>query len=226
MAIMDIASILARIDEVRARADLNDTQISRAAGGSEDLLRNWRRKAREGGKGGVNAKTLSAVADVLGVSAAWLMTGDGSQASLDSTAAQHGLSETAEPFRFQSASTNPDDPLHILRALYGTRTSSPATFALKGALPSFGLLSGDILVVDLARLPEPGEIAIVTISDDDAGTSTTTVRRYMPPFLVPGTADNVLDFIKMDMPGVQVRHPVIGSLRGIETATNGERGAR
>lgn len=209
---MKLGEILVRIDQARAGKNLSDAAISRAAGGSDDLLRNWRRQVRDGKTdAGANARTLAAVAKALDISAAWLMTGQDEELAPDPV--NTGFAETAAPFSFATTDSG-GDPAAALRTLYGGRASSLATYRLAASLPVFNLVESDVLIVDLGRLPEPGDIAIVTIADDNAATTTTVVKRYLPPFLVPGTTENVFAFIKMDKPGVHVRYPVIGVLRG------------
>lgn len=127
-----------------------------------------------------------------------------------------GFAESASPFSFQEHPTQRDDPQRHWRALFGPAASTPASFVLHSSHPAFGLLRGDVLICDLARAPRPGELALITIADDDAATSATTLRRYLPPYLMPGDMNDA-PTLRMDDPGVTVRYPVIGSVRGIST---------
>ena len=63
-----------------------------------------------------------------------------------------------------------------------------------------------------------GEIAIVTVFDDDHGTATTHVRRYLPPYLLPGTLGGDPLDLQIDFANVTVRYPVVGIIRGVASA--------
>lgn len=68
---------------------------------------------------------------------------------------------------------------------------------------------------DLARLPQPGELALVTITEDDTASAATMVCRYLPPFLTGGSMTDETQPLRVDRPGVTVRYPIIGALRGL-----------
>lgn len=127
--------------------------------------------------------------------------------------ARPGFADAATPFRLRSFAAPPDSAQPSLAAIFGPALATPASYQVTTALPGFGLLPGDVLVCDLARLPMPGELALVTTFDDTAAQATTTVCRYLPPWLVTGAPD--APPLRTDHPGVTVRYPVIGSIRGI-----------
>lgn len=210
---MKLAEILARIDQANAERRLSDAALSKAASGSPDLLRNWRRRIDAGDtEAGANARMIAAVARVLSVSEAWLMTG--SETGQRAATGTEGFGEAAVPFEIAPPAATSDGPQPLLSALYGSAATTPAAFRTTQSLPVFDIVAGDALIVDLARLPHPGEVAIVSIYDE-AGEARTVVRRYLPPFLVPGTNAEQLHFTRVDAAGVQVRHPVIGIIRGL-----------
>jgi transcriptional regulator with XRE-family HTH domain len=125
-----------------------------------------------------------------------------------------GMAESATAFDFHEHPTDPADPQRPWRALFGQTAATPATFMLLAAHPAFGLLQGDVLICDMARVPRPGELALVTITDEDTASSVTTLRRYLPPYLAScDISDNPP--LRTDQPGVTVRYPVIGSIRGL-----------
>jgi hypothetical protein len=191
--------------------------VSLRAGLSGDGLRNWKRKTKDGSTdGAINVLTLSKVAEVLGVSREWLLTGIEHDRSV-----QHppGLQDSATPFDFvPSKPPNADmaarntAPLH---AIFGGDVGTPGTYRVANSLAGFGCQTGDILILDLARLPHAGELAIVSMFDDAAGTGVTLLRRYLPPYLLSGETDLQPEFLRVDNPGITVRYPVIGLIRGV-----------
>ena len=208
---MNIKQILLRIDEKAKPLGLTDTQLSLLVG-SKDLVRNWRRAAEQGKDIGTRTDSLQGVAKALGVSFEWLTTGNG---SVDRPAAVMGFSESAMPYELQKFQTKADDPQGTLRSIYGPMATTPATFKLTTSLPGFALMAGDVLVVDLARVPSPGDLALVTITDDETTESNTVVRRYLPPYLAAGEGANPISPMRMDQIGVTVRYPVVGVMRGL-----------
>jgi len=121
-----------------------------------------------------------------------------------------GFSDDAAPFLFQPA-TNTDP----VRALFGTTASNPAvTHRAQASMPDFAILPGDLLVCELSRPPELGDIVVATLVDEQLGTSTSLVRRFLPPYLVAGDGTTPA-FIKINPATVTVRFPVIGTIRGI-----------
>ena len=150
----------------------------------------------------------------LGMNPKDIMELAGSGAPIPQQNVRAGMSEDAIPFVLPDHPANPADPNHLLRRIFGSRASTPATFSILQSLPAFALLAGDVLLCDMSRAPRPGEIAIVSVIDDQAGIALTTLRRFAPPFLLDG------DFsaqppMRIDDPGVMVRYPVVGTLRGI-----------
>lgn len=126
-----------------------------------------------------------------------------------------GLAESAIPFAFQAhqiAIGRNQNPLH---AIFGPDVVNAATFRVSAHQTAFGYLPGDILIADISRLPVVGEICVVTVADDETAISATHLRRYLPPFLAAGDPADVDQLLLIDGPGVTVRYPVIGMIRGI-----------
>lgn len=127
----------------------------------------------------------------------------------------HGFSEVARPFNFQEHAVESGTDQPILRSLFGHGATTPATFEIGVDMPAFALLAGDVVLVELSRLPQPGELALISHFDDKNATSTWSICRYFPPYLQPGGMKHDGTPLRVDQPGVTVRHPVIGSMRGI-----------
>lgn len=99
----------------------------------------------------------------------------------------------------------------ILRALAPT-AMNPGTFRMSRAIPTLGLMTGDILIVDRKRLPGHGELALANAQGDD-GRMMTVVGRYLPPLIF--TAESLSDGSVLDVTqgNVAVYHPILGSFR-------------
>lgn len=69
---MQLKTIVERVDRRLTALGRTHTDVSRAATGSTDTIRNWRRRAETAPDAGVSVKTLDPVAHELGVTAAWL----------------------------------------------------------------------------------------------------------------------------------------------------------
>lgn len=79
---MHFAEVMSRIDERRTALGISDRQLSIKAGASTSLVRNWRRRLERGDSDvGANAENLMQIAQLLGVSLEWLLTGSGSKAA-------------------------------------------------------------------------------------------------------------------------------------------------
>jgi transcriptional regulator with XRE-family HTH domain len=209
---MDLKGILDRIADRRAVLGLSEASVSSAAG-SKDLTRNWRRSVEAGTEISVRHASLTAVARALEVPEDWLIKGSGTTDRGE--AAGQGFAEAAVPFVMPSHAITQNAPQPLLSALFGQRASSPATYQISTGLPAFALAPGDVVVVDLARLPQPGDLAIVSMDDDETASSQTLLRRYVPPYLLSGEASQETQLMRTDDPGVRIRCAVIGSLRGI-----------
>ena len=210
---MEMKAVLDRITARREALGMSEAALS-ARAGSRDLIRNWRRAMDKGQDINARHDSLEAIARALNVTVAWL-TDDAAPPTADRSAQANGMAETAAPYAIAPQPVTPDDPQAILRALWGRVATTPATFRLAAALPAFGLGAGDVLVADLARLPQPGELALVTMTEDDTASAATMVCRYLPPFLTGGSMTDETQPLRVDRPGVTVRYPIIGALRGL-----------
>ena len=180
--------------------------------GSRDLIRNWRRAVKNGTPLNVKHASLVAVAKALDVTVDWLIQ---EESWVQESPSHRGFSDTATPYEFSRPTATRDAPHPILSSLYGMDIT-PAAYMIGEDMPGFSIQAGDVVVVDMSRLPEPGEVAIVRIIDEASGESETILRRYLPPYLVGGGNSLKDDPMPMDKPGVTVRFPVVGSMRGLE----------
>jgi transcriptional regulator with XRE-family HTH domain len=201
---MDLGAVLDRITARAAELGITDAELSRAAtGASPDLIRNWRRSLKGDKPAMPRLDNLNALARELGVSADWLITGqDG--------AAQPALAEP-EAAPWQPPEGFQNDPAGVARAL--TRSAArPSAFRVAVDLPGFGLFAGDVLICDQRRLPEPGDLALGNAATEDG--FTTVIGRYLPPYLITGTALSTGAALAVDHDRVTLYHPVVAAFRG------------
>jgi transcriptional regulator with XRE-family HTH domain len=211
---MQMQAILDRISDRREELGLSESAVAQK-GGSRDLIRNWRRAMDKGQDISARYDSLTAIARALQVNVDWLIHGVGQTPEPPMTPPTPGMAEQATPFTLAPNPTRADDPLAALRAIFGKTAVTPGLFRVNKNLPAFEFAKGDVVMADLARLPEPGEITLVSVADDETATSTTMICRYLPPYLATGKIGPHVPTLRIDDPGVTVRHPVVGSIRGI-----------
>lgn len=134
-------------------------------------------------------------------------------AAPDRDPAPGGLREEATPFTLRETAVPPDAPHRALRAIFGATARHPSTFMAETAAPAFDISAGDVLVCDMSRPPQPGELALIRRYDDQLGAAVSAVRKYFPPWLVSGTSPAAPP-LREDDPTITIRHPVIGLIRG------------
>lgn len=204
---MKVSDILARIAARCEEIGTTESQVS-AAVASRDLIRNWRRHLAAGKEIEVRAPNLEKIAKVLDVELQWLMYGDDSEQKRAAAPPNNtgGFSDHATEFQ-----GSPSEAA-ALRSLFLETSKNPcATHECATAMPEFALLPGDLLICDLARKPNAGEVTIVTVHDDESASSQTIVCRYLPPWLstAPFTSAPLLETDHR----VTIRHPVVGIVR-------------
>jgi transcriptional regulator with XRE-family HTH domain len=209
---MQMRAILDRITLRREELGLSEAAVAQK-GGSRDLIRNWRRALDKGQTISARYDSLQLIARALGVSEDWLIHGKGQvQPAMPRVT---GMSESVMPFSFDSDQSSAADSLRAVRAIFDGAATTPGLFKVGRNLPAFEIASGDVVLADLARLPEPGELALVSVTDDQTATSKTLICRYLPPYLTLGKIGPDVAMLRVDDSGVTVRHPVVGSIRGI-----------
>ncbi len=143
-------------------------------------------------------RVLAKLADALGVSLSQL-TGD---------APPHGgFAEPGDAFETAGAAHSVETPTGFLAAV-APNARNPACFRLSQSLSGFALLKGDLLVLDLARTAQTGEIVLATVVDQDTGEAATITRRYLPPYLVAGDPADLEQTMLADGNRVSVLAPV------------------
>jgi len=72
-----LKDVVTRIESKLEQKGLSASKASELAGLSRDAIRNLQRSVNEGRPGGASTRTITALASVLDVSPAWLLSGDG-----------------------------------------------------------------------------------------------------------------------------------------------------
>lgn len=201
---MDMNAVIKRMTDRMTALGVRPQTVSLAATGKSDTIRNWLRKHENGDQFSMRQDNLEAVAKALDVSLAWLLTGS-DDGSPDAT----GFREETTPF------TPKPNELQAVRALFGQLARHPQTGTrVQMDLPGLGLFVGDVVVMDLGREPQPGDLALVTV-EDGSRNGRTIIRRYFPPYLLAMSPENDAPPMREDQPGVRLRYPIIGTIRGI-----------
>lgn len=202
---MDLAAILRTIDARQEELHMSDAALSKKAGFSPDLIRNWRRRiARGESHAGVNAHSLEAIASALDLPAGALsMPPDYTNGS----ARPPGFAESeARPW----APADTDRKARLLAAL-APDARHPESYTIAVAIPGFDLAEGDVVVIDLGRTPVTDEIVVANVDDFAHHAQTTVLRRYLPPYLVPGRHTEKSDLVESQRIGIL--GPVVASFR-------------
>ena len=108
-----------------------------------------------------------------GVTAGWLMEGDGGE--------PRGLAEArAVPW------TPPQPSIWALIELTAPGLRHRAVLRLTAGADWANLEAGDLLVVERAAPPAAGDLAVVTLTDETGEPAPLTVMRYAPPWYLAG----------------------------------------
>jgi hypothetical protein len=165
---------------VIAHVDKPATRIAKEIGVAASTLTRLL-NAPEASTATLHARTISKLQEFSGIS---LFGGDTSTAQ-----GPRGLAEDAVLFDV----TNADPAVSAaIKALIGGRQAADPWTIRTRALEGVGYLPGDIVIVDLGRRPEPGEVVCAQVYDWGRVAAETVMRIYEPPFLVAASLDEQL----------------------------------
>lgn len=168
---MQISEILAAVDAHQKKTGATDRAISIGAGGSEDMVRNWRRRLAKGeGAQGVNDRSARSVMKFLG---------EGGLTENRRFSA-NGLQEAVQPW----VPRREVDLEAILKFLC-PKATHPSSFMLNSNVPEYYRRAGDVLVIDLKAQASPGDVIIASKIDSETGTAETIIGRLLPPYIAP-----------------------------------------
>lgn len=184
-------------------------QLAEKAGLSRSYLNEL-----ELGRKTMNARRQEQIARALGVRPIDLMEG-GPHTEVDGFAESH-LANWLPPEPDPTAAA--PAMAEILRTL-APRTRVPATMMMTTSLHSFGLLAGDLVILDISRRtdPESGQLVVLNLIDEERATGTTVVRRHLPPVYLD--ADGQPELIESARGSV--RGVVVGSIRAPQMTARG-----
>jgi hypothetical protein len=120
-----------------------------------------------------------------------------------------GLAEDAVPFDAKGV-----DPVvtAAIKVLIGTRQAADPWTIRTRSLDRIGFLPGDIVIVDLGRRPEAGDVVCAQVYDWGRSDAETVMRLYEPPFLIAASLDErlrrplVVDNARVIIKGVVLPH--------------------
>ena len=152
-----------------------------------------------------------ALARVLRVEPSWLM-GVASPESVP-----QGFSENqAAPWIVPAAPGQRGDlegPRRALIAALAPSAQNAATFVASTNLLAFGLLAGDVLIVDLKARAKDGDLVLATVADLYTGEASTIVRRLGTPYLLSGDPTDKTPLHVVDGARTVVMGPIVASFR-------------
>lgn len=91
---------------------------------------------------------------------------------------------------------------------------APGFLEVRESAPAFGLLSGDVVIIDGGRPPCDGDIVAVQVVDEDSGEAIKTMlARFVGGFLVEGEPDMRAAATAFDSLVMSIAGPVIASFR-------------
>jgi hypothetical protein len=108
----------------------------------------------------------------------------------------------------------PDRPsVTEIAALVAPQARAPETYRMTTAHPAFGIMAGDVLVIDLGREAEAEDLVLATIPGLEGGKAETVLRRFAPPYLISSDPLDARPAI-LDDGTLPPLRPVVGMLRG------------
>jgi lambda repressor-like predicted transcriptional regulator len=156
------------------------TVLAREAGLASTTLTRFLNS--ENAKNVLSFRTVGAVARAAGVAP------PGFVVAKPKPQGQQGFSEDAAPFDYGPASGWPRHVKAAVGALLEGRAAADPWELKSDALEQAGYRHGDIVIVDLARAPEKGDIVCAQIYQWAAGGAETLFRIYEPPYLIAASA--------------------------------------
>lgn len=101
-----------------------------------------------------------------------------------------GLAEGDTAYQHQASPVNTSSLVQNVAAALCPSLRQPEAYRVRMAAPGAGLMTGDLLVVELGMTASPGDLVIATIADAARDIQTTLIRRYWPPLIVPVASED------------------------------------
>lgn len=159
------------------------------------------RKILSGGSKNPTLSTLTAIANVIGLSLdeiAQLGTSEVDHSSTGATTPDlpPRFEQDVVPWRPRLQGSSID----IIAQVMSSRCKSPQIWRARRSFPLAGILAGDLVVIDSAGAPQPGDLVIATYVDPALTESRTLIRVWADSFLMPCDADDRMP-IRIDARG-------------------------
>lgn len=152
-----------------------EAAICRRAGVGKDLLRHF----FSGRAQSMSVVRAAAIARALNVDLDRLTSPDFSERDLGRS---RGMAENeAVPWAPKPAAPG---TVAEIAALVAPSARAPETYRMTAAHPAFGIMAGDVLVIDLGREAAAEDLVLVTIPNPESGAQETVLRRFAPPYLI------------------------------------------
>jgi len=162
--------------------------------------------AHENGSRGVRPDAAETYAKAFKVDPTWLLFGTGSP---DRKCAAGFAEPDAAPFE---PPRDKKDALAEIARMLAPQARTPSYYILGRDMRDLGLLTGDVLVVELNGGAAPGSLVLAQLVDDETGSAVTLLRRYVPPYLV-GAAGTANDMLSTDSELISIMGVVVASFR-------------
>lgn len=171
-------NLATRLRELRTRAKRSASELSIAAGLSKNTVAEIENNPTRSPR----LEAVQSLARELGVSLSYLAEGKIENARSDGFEESDAQQWDLPP----PAGQRPDliDTTNRLLRTLAPEARNPTSYRLVKGAAGFGLLSGDVLVVDLKARPENGDLVLATVADLSTGHATTVLRRLMAPYLI------------------------------------------
>lgn len=183
-----------------ANPALKPSAISRDAGLDVSTVR----KLLDGTSTNPTRRTIEAIAGYLGTTAEALVSQSTPERSAQ-VQKQVGFSDEAVPYVADGAT----QPVSRLVEDLG---KGLAAYQMAQNAPSVGMLKGDVLIINLALPPKPGDLVLIGHSDPDMTTTKTLLRYYHPPFAISSEAGSETPVLQFSDDGLVVWRGTVTSM--------------
>lgn len=159
-----------------------------------------------------SVENLQAIARELGTSFLWLA--EGARGNERATGfSENDVTPYAPPTRHgQLRDRQPDNT--TLQETLAPSARKPATFVSRIAAPLFGMLAGDVLVIDLNGTARDGDLVLATVADLNTGSATTLVRKLATPYLLSPHPQETGSPLVADGHRTVIMGPIVAIARG------------
>lgn len=165
--------------------------------------------AHENGSRGYDEKSATEYGRAFKVAPEWLLFGHG---EMKPPVAME-LNEAPVPFDYGSGVKVAGLPTIRYFDLAPAATDPAVYVAGARPLAAFGIMPGDVLVIDRDRRPEAGDLVVATLTDPGTGERETVIRRLIDGLLLDADPTTAHPAIAATAEEVAIVGPVVASVR-------------